>query len=100
MNSTVALTSSIRAMLIDLPWQRVSSCASSSPCSSTSAVKRSRMRSRSAGRRPDQTRDSWALRADRMARSTSSGVASATSAMVSPVAGLSTGDAAPSDTTH
>ncbi|MND74007.1 hypothetical protein D3C80_655930 [compost metagenome] len=100
MNSTVAPTSSIRAMLIDLPWHRVSSCANSSPCASTKAVKRSRMRSRSAGRRPDQTRASCALRADSTARSTSSTLASATWAMVSPVAGFNTGEVAPSGTTH
>ncbi|MNN65241.1 hypothetical protein D3C81_1807270 [compost metagenome] len=100
MNSTVAFRSSMRAMLIDLPWLRVSSWASSSAWASTRLVNVCRMRSRSAGRRPDQTRDLKAAWADSTARFMYSSGTFGTSAMVSPVAGLNTGVVGPSGSTH
>ncbi|MNG21465.1 hypothetical protein D3C84_1058300 [compost metagenome] len=100
MNSTVAFRSSARAMLIDLPWLRVSSWASSSACSSTRRVKFSRMRSRSAGRRLDHTPDLNALCDDCTARSTISSGASRVSHRVCPVAGLTTAMLSPSASTH
>ncbi len=77
-------------MLIDLPCSSVSSWASSSPFCSTRSAKRSRIRSRSAGVRPAQLRETNARQADITARSTSAVLASAVVAIALPVAGSQT----------
>src|SRR5207244_465582 len=82
------MPTSPRESAIGLPTFRVSSSASSWPCSSTSAARRRRRRARSAGVTARQAGE--AARAAATAVSVSSTPAGSSSAMVSSVAGLTT----------
>ncbi len=90
MKPTEAAISPPRDRLIDLPWFKVSSWASSSPFASTRSANRDSTRSRAAGVRPDQRPSSNARRALATARSTVAASLSSTSPIICSVAGSCT----------